>query len=412
MFSYKTQLQSLFVRLFVSAIGFLVSIIIVRLYSKEIVSDYFLYVSFGNLCAQILTFGCTPTINKLASEGVSFKKIIYKYITQYKPYFIFFVVSLLIISSLYSQLKLLSLAVVSILLFALLIQSEILKGRGDYLYSQLFTGAISNILFLMISIFLNKNFNITIHELILIWCISLIFSNLLCILVNSKYNQNKDIRGNLFDKNKTQKIYISMVIVYCFSQIDLWVVASFFDENIIAQYALSTRLALLLTFPLMAARNITASKIPIYINKDKAILQQEISKSCLFSFCISTLVLLFIIFFGKFIIQAIYSSEYDLVFYLLLIFAVGQLINSLTGPCDQLLTHTNQEYIYLKLTIFSFILLLFFILTLYILDCKNIYYYAFSVSFVIIIQNILISFYVYKRLHIISLPLRMKYENR
>ncbi|HHR5859942.1 TPA: hypothetical protein ACS70L_001918 [Providencia alcalifaciens] len=407
MTAYKNQIQSLLARVFVSAIGFILSIIIVRLYNKDLVSAYFLYVSFGNLCAQILTFGSSPTVNKVSAEGAPFKEIIKNYISQYRNHLILLAFPLIIIPLIYNQINSINLFIVAVLLFSLVFQTEILKGRGEYIYSQLFTGAISNTIFLLISFIANYTVQVNINGLILFWSFSLIISNLLCLLVNKKKDLKIKKTTPYFDIKRTKKVYISMIIIYCFSQIDLWVIATLFNDDIVAQYALSTRLALLLTFPIMAVRNITASKIPLLINQDKKKLQIEISKSCSFSFIISLLAFLFLLATGKFFIVNLYGNDYSETFYLLLIFSIGQLVNSLTGPCDQLLTHTGKEGIFLKLTVASFSLLVLLISILYLNKINNVYYYALSVSFTVIIQNFSISYFVYKKLRIVSLPARV-----
>lgn len=80
--SYLQQSSSFLARIFVSLISMFLSIIIVRLYDKNIVSSFFLFVSYTTFLTQVFLLGMTPFLNILAAKKIKlydlYKEIIKK----------------------------------------------------------------------------------------------------------------------------------------------------------------------------------------------------------------------------------------------------------------------------------------------------------------------------------------------
>ncbi|EFF2584856.1 O163 family O-antigen flippase, partial [Escherichia coli] len=149
--------------------------------------------------------------------------------------------------------------------------------------------------------------------------------------IKYKVSKSKGLIDDVITYSIILPIFISTVIVYMFSQIDLWFVSRLFDNDVVAQYGLAIRLTAVLSFSTLSVRAIAAARIPKLMNDIQA-LQKDVSLSCLFSFLVSLVILSGIALFGKLFIGLVYGNSYELTWYVLLIFSFGQMINAATGP--------------------------------------------------------------------------------
>jgi len=286
-----------------------------------------------------------------------------------------------------------------------LILSEIFKGYGKFIISQAFTGGVSNFIFIIILLYYSQFYDpkyLDFEAVAYTWIASVYLALFFAIAILIKGSglsrplQNNKVKIQ-FDK--VTPIFLSYLIVYSFSQLDLWVLSFIVPVEVIAEYSLAIRLSLLLSFSLMSVRAVAASKIPKLIHQ-KSELQKELISNCRFTFFIYLLTLLMLLLVGEGGINYLFSGDFKLTYDILLVFSIGQLVNSMTGPCDLLLSHTSHEHVFFKISFISLLVLgaLLFILVNNKIDSAI--YYAMSVSFSIALQNILISIIVYKKLRL------------
>src|SRR5699024_6306323 len=100
--------------------------------------------------------------------------------------------------------------------------------------------------------------------------------------IKYKVSKSKGLIDDVITYSIILPIFISTVIVYMFSQIDLWFVSRLFDNDVVAQYGLAIRLTAVLSFSTLSVRAIAAARIPKLMNDIQA-LQKDVSLSCLFS---------------------------------------------------------------------------------------------------------------------------------
>ncbi|MWT61781.1 hypothetical protein GP939_28100, partial [Escherichia coli] len=230
-----------------------------------------------------------------------------------------------------------------------------------FILSQVFNGGLNNLLFLVFIVILIQNKKeADLEEIIGFYALAymcIIITGAIYLAVKYKENEARSLTGNIITYSVIMPIFISTVIIYMFSQIDLWFVSRLFDNEVVAQYGLAIRLTAVLSFSTLSVRAIAAARIPKLMSNIQA-LQKDISLSCLFSFLVSFAILCGIVLFGNFFIGLIYGNGYELTWYVLLIFSFGQMINAATGPCDYLLSHTGHGRYLMLITLVSFLLLM------------------------------------------------------
>lgn len=403
--NYKDQILSLMTRVFISGIGFLVSILIVKFYQKDTVGMYFLFLSQSNFIAQVFLFGSAPYLNILTAKGVKNKGIA---VFILKVFSISTILSLFIsylCSQYYDYLNYIYLVSVSFVLSLVLVMSELLKGNKQYIFSQLFVGGVPNLIFaVIISIKYYMHSAGEINDILMLWAFSNLITLFFSMFIYRKYYKNKNLDCIKINIYELLPIYFSSLAVYAFSQLDLWIIADRFNINVTAEYALAIKLTVLLTFTTLSIRAICASQIPRLINK-KNELQEEITKACAFSCFVSVGVFLILLIFGKYLISSFFGISYTMTYNILIILSFGQIVNATTGPCDYLLTHTGNGHYLFKITLISLSILIILLSLVSILNANNIYHYCVSVALVVSIQNIMIVYTAYKRTGILSLPL-------
>ncbi|HEM8720671.1 hypothetical protein U0102_18825 [Enterobacter hormaechei] len=412
MFSQLIQQSSSFAaRILVSLISLLLSVVIVRLYTKAIVGDFFLLTSYSTVLAQVFLFGMAPALNIMSSRGAQLKKILLEVTKKNIISTLCTLLCGLILLFFFAKVDYSRLILLSLLSGVLLIICEIMKGQGMFILSQVFNGGLNNLLFLVFIVILIQNKKeADLEEIIGFYALAymcIIITGAIYLAVKYKENEARSLTGNIITYSVIMPIFISTVIIYMFSQIDLWFVSRLFDNEVVAQYGLAIRLTAVLSFSTLSVRAIAAARIPKLMSNIQA-LQKDISLSCLFSFLVSFAILCGIVLFGNFFIGLIYGNGYELTWYVLLIFSFGQMINAATGPCDYLLSHTGHGRYLMLITLVSFLLLM-VLLSIITLRFNSVFLFCSAVSFTICLQNLIIIYVAFKKTGVISLPL-IKYK--
>ena len=383
----------------------LLSVIIVRVYDQNTVGSFFLFVSYSTFLTQVFLLGMTPFLNILAAKKIRLSDIyreIFKKLLVSIPATI---IALWLLNEIMRVENAYLLFISTVISGFGFILTELMKGNGAYISSQLYNGGINTIFFiilLIISKLIDLNVNI-----IFLYLISLFIS----LLMNYYEWVRKYCKISVVDISKKDEIifknilpiYLSTVIVYLFSQIDFWVVSKVFDSEIVAQYGLAIRLAALLSFATLSVRAIAANRIPLLIH-DKELLQKEINHNCNFSFVVSFITLLSLLVLGYWLIGLVFGADYQFSWYILTIFAVGQIVNAATGPCDFLLSHTGHGVSLMWITFTSFVMLVFLIMGIQFIQESNVFWYCGVVSFVIALQNLSVMYVAFKKTGVLALP--------
>jgi len=412
MLNYKRQIVSLGIRVFVSGIGFLVSVLLVRIYDKNIVGEYFIIVSLSHLLAGGLLIGMGPRINVYLAHKHSLVDVL-KGVMRKISFTLPIIILISYFLAKYIDIEILLIILPAIGLGSLLLLSECFRGQGDYIFGQLFSGGISNLIFILLLVFLSVFCTGDIYLIIYSWFLSLLSATVLgfwILKIRQKKIGEQKGKGIIFKLDVILPIYFSSLIVYCFSQIDLWVVSDIFSIEDVAVYGLAIRLSLLITFSLMSVRAIAAAKIPELFFNHKERLQTEITENCRFTLVISVIIFLVLLLLGEEGIKLIFGQDYESVFPILLIFSLGQIVNSATGPCDYLLSHTRNGELLLKISFISFFILVVLLYGLVFFKLENLLFFALVVTISISFQNIAIVTMVYKKTGLLCLPLNRKKE--
>ncbi|HFZ8048228.1 TPA: hypothetical protein ACIO8U_004459, partial [Salmonella enterica subsp. enterica serovar Waycross] len=147
---YLQQSSSFFARIGVSLISMVLSVIIVRVYDKSTVSAFFLFVSYTTFLTQVFLLGMSPFLNILAAKKIR-PSSIYKEII--KKLYISIPITVVVLWGLNETFEiegvcLLFLATVISGLSSVL--TELMKGNGLYIASQLYNGGVNTLLFIIL----------------------------------------------------------------------------------------------------------------------------------------------------------------------------------------------------------------------------------------------------------------------
>lgn len=178
-----------------------------------------------------------------------------------------------------------------------------------------------------------------------------------------------------------------------------YVLALFGNLEAVAIFDVAMRGATLVSFTLDALNTAISPYLSsAFEQNQKDSLQRIVTKATRIIFVFSLPVALIFIFFGKPILELLFSEEYIVSYIPLAILCVGQLVNSLTGSTSVLLNMTsNQKYLsknQIQMMIITFVL------SIPLVIYYNVVGAAFVISFVIALQNILLVLFIRKKLDI------------
>lgn len=195
-------------------------------------------------------------------------------------------------------------------------------------------------------------------------------------------------------------MFMSTSIIILLAWLDKMFLGYFTNEDDIAIYDISIRIAALIGFTLEALNSILIPKISEAFGKnDFERMQKEITFSAKLNFYISSVLFIVILCFSKFILN-IFSNEFIIGQTVLVICCFGQLINSFSGPVGNILQMTGHHKLFTKImavALFINICLNIILIKLYGMEGAAI---AMVVS--LVFWNFTSSFYIYKKLRIKS----------
>ncbi|WP_157933928.1 oligosaccharide flippase family protein [Vibrio cyclitrophicus] len=344
-----------------SVIGFSTTIILVKSLGGDVSSDYFFLISLVSFLTAVSTFGCPDAILKIVAVN-KLKGILIKYIVR-NSCLLSIVFSLLISVLLYLLGNVIHLStdkqfIISIFMILplaslSLILSSALQGRGFVVLSMVTSGILQN-LFLLCSLILFKGGYLDA-------VISFALGNLTaCLVAGFFFIRNLKLTNGHFDKSEFHSMCSSMFISQCIVQYNnnsaVLLLGFFWLGSDLSIIAISLKLTTLLSFIIISVNKVLAPKIASTYKKGNILsLQELITKSSRLMWGLCLPAVLFLMFFSKDILAMIdpsYKDEY----LVLVILAVGQLVNVITGNIGLLLSMTGHEKVQRNILLISLVL--------------------------------------------------------
>jgi O-antigen/teichoic acid export membrane protein len=175
------------------------------------------------------------------------------------------------------------------------------------------------------------------------------------------------------------------------------------DSVEVGVFSVATRVALLLSFMLLAINNIVAPKFAeLYAKKDMVSLGQTARRSALLITLMASPLFFVLFFYGDWVLS-MFGKEFMDGNKVLSVLAIGQLINVICGSVGFLLMMSANEKIYRNITMISGVVQL--ILTLVLVPKMGGIGAAIASSIALVVLNVSAVFAVYSKLEIILFPL-------
>lgn len=174
------------------------------------------------------------------------------------------------------------------------------------------------------------------------------------------------------------------------------IAGAYLSSELVSQLSVAQRTAMLTSFILMAVNWVIAPKLSnLFYNKELQELQLLTIRVVRWLFILSMPIGLVIFFFSESIME-LFGNGFEASANLLIILALGQLVNVVTGPAIQILTMTGNERDVSKVSVISMVFSVFlgFIFTYFF----GVYGSAFSTAFSVALYNLLAVYYVKVRL--------------
>ncbi len=274
-------------------------------------------------------------------------------------------------------LSVIGLAALWVLLLALqTLFAEIFRGFHDIRLAVIFGGLVRNLLLALFCAALwFVRGSADLPQIIILILIALLTSN----LIASRFLRQKFVmlRGQIVaalatatqTPNTLPELFPSMLshhemvqetwpflfnrlMIFIFTQTNLWVMGAFRPENEVALFGAAVYLVTLVSIPLSVVGAVVPPLIAeLYTQGKRAQLQKTLRTITTLAGVPSFLALLLFMFFGQPILGLVYGEYYRSAALLLAILSAGKAINVWTGPCEAALNMTGHQRVMMLISI-------------------------------------------------------------
>lgn len=397
--------------------GYLLTIIISREYGPNGLGVYSIAYTTMIIFSFLTSFGLTTSILRFVGQfskpEYSYeKKVLYSYALK-----IIFVLSICfslityrlsseianyIFNDLVYEEAIRIVAVIAPFFTLNLINVEFLRGLKKITISEIFRTVLIPLICAILIIFYSGRFDsiqFPLHALgITILALSIIST--LIVLKNLhkiELKTNSELSLKLLIKTSAPMMLIALSS-YFIGNISVYVIQIFESKYEVGIFALSLKLSLFISFVLVGVNTVIAPKISeLYWSENISELKYLIKSKTQFIFWLSFAIFLLITIFSNDIINMI-NKEFSSGTIVLIILAIGQLINASCGPVGLLLNMTGNESVLMRVTLSMLVLTV-------ILNIIFIYHFsilgaAIATAMAIGIKNIILVAIAKKRLNI------------
>ena len=193
-------------------------------------------------------------------------------------------------------------------------------------------------------------------------------------------------------------MFICAIGIYIMDNLGLFLAQSFFDESTVGVYAIVLKFSVLITIILTGINTIAAPKIAeLFWARNRPELKKTVKFSAKTSFYLSTPIFLILVFFPRTLLS-IFNINEEYAAIMLIIIAIGQYINVLTGSVGVFLNMTGNQKINRNIVVISTFLTI--VLSIYLIKIYGMIGLAIATAFGYILLNVTRAVYVYKKFEI------------
>ena len=347
---YRQTVIVFLIKVISSILGFSTTVLLVKNLGGETSSAYFFLIALSSVLTALSTFGAPEAILKFTAINRNVGKLVklvvknaclLSIVFSLVITFILFVVNKTVeLSS--EELFILSIIVVLPLSSIILLLSSALQGAGRIIIAMITTGFVQNIVLLSsLTFFADSYFDAA--------C-AFALGNLLASVI-AIYYLNKDLNdeNESFDthafKSTCKSMLVSQSVVQYNNHAAILLLGVLWVGKDISIMAVSLKLTTMLSFIIIAVNRVLAPQIAVtYKNGDLVALQHLISKSSRLMWILCVPAVFIIMLFSQQILMMI-DESYPSQYLVLIVLALGQLVNVITGNIGLLLSMTGHEKI-------------------------------------------------------------------
>jgi len=370
-------------RLTMSVTTLAITALLARTLDVDAVGAYFLAVSVVLVFSLLAQFGMERTVVRFVSEAVSIKRPDLAALILRRIFLFAFGTSLAVMTLFatgggrwlidylfHSQpLNTVSLLIgiwVVLVTFQKLV-SESFRGYANIAAATLFGGPLGNLVTICLLFYLWSRNYVTLSGVIMCVVAGLIINLFFAtaILVKSELLHSNAESDQLYDGNCNAIFKVSAPLlvvnfsVFFLSQADLWVLGIFRPGEDVALYGAALRLIVFVGMPLMMVNSVVQPWIArLYKVGDRQELEHLLRTAALVAGVPCLIVFFALLFFGEWMLGALFGNLYQQAFPVLVLLAVGRLVQVCTGSCGMVLAMTGHQMDMMKISIFSGMMML------------------------------------------------------
>ena len=203
-------------------------------------------------------------------------------------------------------------------------------------------------------------------------------------------------------------IFTSMSVLL-YTQADIWIIGMYMPTEIVGIYGISSKLVLLVYFPMLAFAAIVPPLISsIYVSGNAEELEKMVGESTRWILSLAMPIILILLFEGKLLLEHAYGPEFAAGYTVLLILIAGQVIKAFAGLTGVILQMTGGHKVYMKVNIVWGIINI--VLNILLVPRYGMIGAAAATAFSLSMIDIICIFIIYKRLSLVTLAKGFKFD--
>lgn len=406
-------------RVFFSFASFFLGVILSRILSVEEVGSYFLLISAVSVASAVSMFGLNLSFVRFVSEfdNVGGKPELYQ--LAVKALGFIFLLSFLITMLFYyfaadwfEQLVSLNGEGWWVFILCMIISGGML-GAGVEFYRgmhKIFQASLFGFLpvfalaiILMVIYYLYGKINL--HKVVQVASLSSLLIACLCwlwILFPLRGEMGRVGSFGLVLRESFPLLITNIVLIFLM-QFDVWVLAYYFDQSFVGIYGAASRITQLLTFSLVIVNSVVAPMIGrLRVEGSSEELEVLLRSTATLAFVPAFICFLLFMFFGEWLLSAIYGVSYGAGYWPLIVLSMGHLVSVFCGSSAYVLMIYGYQRVVMQITAFCGAGALLF--SIFLASYFGWLSVAFSVSVGLAVQCILMSFFVRRKVGIFTHP--------
>gem|GEM_PF-2353169 len=198
-------------------------------------------------------------------------------------------------------------------------------------------------------------------------------------------------------------VVLHLSLVTLFNSVDMWVLGIYREMEDVSLYGAALRLVILIPFTLHVINLVLPSMVAALSHRGKIKQLSLLARTAsTWSFLLGGFICLVFILFGDLILQLVYGPAFEEGLYVLIILAIGQVINATCGSPGVVLQMTGHQALLMRITLLTTTINIIF--NVLVVERYGAVGVASVTAFSLFIQNVASTYYAYKKVGVVTVP--------